>query len=108
MLGPAGPALRRYTRSKTVQLVFGVCGERSAGTAGPGCTSNQKQMGNSNVQEDARRSSGAGAVVLGTAAMVDAASPNDATLGLAGLAGLAGLKRREPDTRYVDIATTPR
>jgi len=40
--------------------------------------------------------------------MVDAASPNDATLGLAGLAGLAGLKRREPDTRYVDIATTPR
>jgi len=74
----------------------------------------------------------AGAVLLGTATMVDAenaqttppadevttsdADDEDGSnrvgllglLGLAGLAGLAGLKRREPDTRYVDRATTPR
>ncbi len=77
----------------------------------------------------------AGAVPLDTATMVDAgqaqttppadevttsdADDDDGSsrvgllglLGLAGLAGLTGLaghKRREPDTRYVDRATTPR
>ncbi len=73
----------------------------------------------------------AGVVLLSTATMVDAGKAqttppaDEATisddddgddgdskvglwglLGLAGLAGLAGLKRREPDTRYVDRTTT--
>lgn len=72
----------------------------------------------------------AGVVLLGTATMVEAQDAqttppvDEATseddgdddgsskvglfglLGLAGLAGLAGLKRRDPDTRYVDRTTT--